>query len=451
MFQDVSKTPALLGFFVGMYPPLFLVVPLDPCHSVGISVGVTMTEGTLTTERAGGRGEGKLTALGVQRTTKPGSYVDGRGLMLVVSPSGSKSWILRLQHNGRRRDYGLGGYPDTSLAEARAKAVQFRKDIRAGHDVIALKRQKPEHGTFREAAEAMLANLIGEGKYSANSERIARSRLETYAYPRLGRLQLQSIDADTISEALRPIWLSKPETALRVRQLIIRTLRSALPNGYLLTTALANAVSDRLPRQPQGGHHRAMPYSNLPGFMGRLAERNSMGALALRFAILTVARSGEVRGADWSEIDLEAGVWTVPAARMKSGKEHRVALTQEALDMLERLAAFRRKGVALVFPSDRAAPLSDMTLTKVMRDMGVDYVPHGFRSTFRDWAAEQTSSPREVIEACMAHTVGSDVELAYKRTDFLAKRRKLMVAWGAFCAGTGAATVVPLTAARASK
>ena len=393
----------------------------------------------------------KLTALAVQRAAEPGTYIDGRGLMLLVGPSGSKSWILRLQHNGRRRDYGLGGYPDTSLAEAREKATQFRKDVRAGGDVIAAKQSRPEHATFREAAEAMLTGLIGEGRFSANSERIARARLETYAYPKLGRLQLQSINADVVAEALRPIWLKKSETALRVRQLIIRVLRFALPDGYLIETTLAKAVTDRLPRQPRGEHHPAMPYTKVADFMASLAENSGMGALALRFAILTAARSGEVRGAKWDEIDRKAKLWTIPASRMKAGKEHRVPLTLEALALLDQAAESRIKGSALLFPSPlkKGQPVSDMTLTKIMRDAGLEFVPHGFRSTFRDWAAEQTSASREVIEACLAHSVGSDVELAYKRTDFLEKRRDLMAAWAAHLSGVGEAIIVPFPLAGA--
>jgi integrase len=284
----------------------------------------------------------------------------------------------------------------------------------------------------------MIAIRITEGKYSGNAERIARSRLETYAYPKLGLLQLQSIDADVLAETLRPIWLKKHETAIRVLALVTQVLRAALPDGYKLKGNLASAVADRLPRRPKGSHHAAMPYSEVPAFLARLVERGGMGALALQFVVHTAARSGEVRGATWAEIDMEGALWTVPASRMKVGKEHRVALSGAALAVLASVAPFRHssKASSLVFPSSTGGPLSDMTLTKVMRDMKANAVPHGFRSTFRDWAAEQTSADRDVIEACLAHAIGGEVELAYKRTDFLEKRRKLMAAWAAFCAGS---------------
>lgn len=386
----------------------------------------------------------KLTALGVQRISAPGSYMDGRGLMLVVRPSGSKSWVLRFQHDGRRRDYGLGGFPDLGLADAREKAAQFRKDIRAGRDVIAERRPKAEHVTFKDAAEAMLAKLMAEGRLSPRTEQGARSKLETYAYPKLGRLQLQSIDADVLAETLRPVWLRKPEAARRARQLIIRVLRFGLPNGAALENALAKAVTDRLPRQPRAENHPAMPYADIPAFLAGLKDNAGMGALALTFAILTAARSGEVRGATWGEIDPDARLWTVPASRMKMGREHRVPLTVEALALLKRVAPLRQRGSELIFASQLKPghPVSDMTLTKVMRDAGLAYVPHGFRSSFRDWAAEQTSTDREVIEACLAHATGNEVELAYKRTDFLDKRRSLMDAWGAYCAGRSKGEVV---------
>ena len=384
----------------------------------------------------------RLTALGVEALRTPGRYTDGGGLFLLVRPEGSRQWVLRLQHNGHRRDYGLGGYPQYGLKEARQRAEQYRRDLLAGRDVVAQRRfPKPEFETFRHTAEGWLTKVVAEAKYSANSERIARARLETYAFPKLGHLQLQSINADAIADALRPIWLKKHETAVRVRELVIRVLRFGLPDGYRLKGTLASDVSDRLPPRPEGGHREALPYADLPAFMVRLAERNGIGTLALQFAILTAARSREVREASWNELDLEAGLWTVPASHMKAKKAHRVPLPPEAVALLGKVTPFRRKG-GLVFPSIKGKPLSDMTLTKVMRDMKADAVPHGFRSTFRDWAAEQTSFSREVIEACLAHTVGNDVELAYKRTDFLEKRRALMDAWGAYCIGSGKGELV---------
>lgn len=262
-----------------------------------------------------------------------------------------------------------------------------------------------------------------------------RKRLVNYAHPKLGRLEVQSIDADVLADLLRPIWTSKPQTAQRVRQAVIRVLRFSRPDGHLLEGAMAKAVSDRLPKQPDGQHHAAMPHAELPAFMTRLAAKDTKGALALRFTILTAVRSGEARGALWREIDREAGVWEIPATRMKMRKPHRVPLSKPILAVLNRVEHHRRAGCDLIFPSDAQTPLSDMTLTKVLRDMKLKYRVHGFRSTFADWRAGETDYPEEIAEAALAHEVPDDVKRAYRRTDFFDKRRALMADWGQFCAG----------------
>jgi integrase len=255
---------------------------------------------------------------------------------------------------------------------------------------------------------------------------------------------LLSIDADALAATLRRIWLTQPETARRTRQLIIRTLRYGRPDGALLESTLAKAVSDRLPAQPRRGNFSAMPYEELPAFLARLVHKGGMGALALRALILTAARSGEIRGATWSELDMDDAVWTIPAERMKMRRAHRVPLCAEALAVFKQAASIRRGGTSFVFPSAKGAQLSDMTLTKAMRDMDVPYTAHGFRSSFRDWAAEQTSLPGEIAEAALAHAVPNAVEAAYRRTDFFDKRRELMDAWGTFCSKTQN-PVVPIT------
>lgn len=374
----------------------------------------------------------RLTALEVGRLTKAGTYGDGRGLMLLVKPSGTRSWILRATSNGKRRDFGLGGYPAISLSKAREIAEEYRQAIREGRDPLAHKFKKPERQTFRDAAEATLSGLAGDKLGEKTISRM-RARLEMHAYPKLGRLEVQSIDADVLAEALRPIWTAKPETARRVRQYIIRVLRFSRPDGHLLEGALAKAVTDRLPAQKDGEHHAAMPYTELASFMAKLAGKDSKGSLALRWTILNAARSGETRGATWSEIDREAEVWEIPASRMKMRKAHRVPLSQEALAVIEAASTFRRPDCDLLFPSDAGTPLSDMTLTKILRDMDLPYRVHGMRSTFADWRADETDYPEEIAEAALAHDVPDAVKRTYRRTDFFDRRRDLMRDWASFC------------------
>lgn len=373
---------------------------------------------------------GKLTQASIRGALKaPGRYRDGDGLMLWVSKPGVASWVCRVQNDGKRRDFGLGSFKLVSLAEAREKAREVKKAIVRGDDPHTLWQQPPKlRRRFRDVSEEFI-----ERKLSPASQKLARARLKNYAYPTLGKLQIQSLDADAIANTLAPIWQSKPETAKRVRQLIIRVIRFARPDGPLLETTLARGVADRLPTQPKRGRFAAMSVNELPNFMRRLENKSGVGALALQALILTAARSGEIRGARWSEIDLEARVWTVPEERMKARRVHRVPLSPEAIHIFSRAAEWRRPNCELVFPSVRDGQLSDMTLTKAVRDLGVtDATVHGFRSTFRDWAGEYTSIPGEVAEAALAHTVPNAVEAAYKRTTFFDRRRDLMDAWGRF-------------------
>jgi len=289
--------------------------------------------------------------------------------------------------------------------------------------------------------------FIEQREITGKSRQQALTRLEKYAFPRLGKLQVQSVDADNIAEALRPIWTTKPETAVRTRDLILRTLRFARPDGALLETTLARAITDRLPAQPRNKNFAAMTYAQVPAFMAKLADKRTMGALALQAVVLTATRSGEARGATWREIDFNEGVWTVPAERMKMKRPHRIPLSPQALAVLEAARAMpsaNLKADALVFPGATGKPLSDMTLTKILRDMKEPFTVHGMRSSFRDWAAEQTSMPGEIAEAALAHAVPNAVEAAYRRTTFFEKRREMMDAWGTFCAGEAGADVVPI-------
>lgn len=373
---------------------------------------------------------GKLNAAQFKAALQaPGRYSDGDGLMLFVRKPGQASWVARLQHNGKRRDYGLGSAKLFSLAEARERAWEVRRALADGRDPKTLwSKPPPLLKTFKEAAEAFL----DEKGLSEKRTRQARSQLARYAYPNIGKLQVQSIEADRIADCLRPIWTTKPETARQLRSLIERVLRFTRPDGALFAGTLGPAISDRLPKQPAKGNFKALPYQELPDFIARLAEKQGMAALALNFAILTAARSGEVREATWDEIDLDARVWTVPAERMKSRKPHRVPLSDPAIGVLQIAGSMRRFGSDHVFPSQKGGSLSDMALTKTLRDMSMKCTAHGFRSTFRDWAAEQSLAPGEVAEAALAHAVPNAVEAAYKRTDFFDRRRELMDEWASY-------------------
>lgn len=391
---------------------------------------------------------GKLTQAHIRAAlAKPGRHHDGDGLVLFVRDSGRASWVARVQQGGKRREFGLGSLRAVGLGEAREKAALVKAALVAGRDPhLDLKPPKEMTRTFREAALAFLEAKADDAKISDAKRKQQLSQLKTYAFPALGKLQVQSIEADAIAACLRPIWTRKPETARKVRSLIIRTLRFARPDGALFIGTLSPAVADRLPAQPRRGNFEAMPYAELPAFMERLAGKGGMGALALRVAILTAARSGEVRGATWNELDLDAAVWTVPADRMKARRPHRVPLSPAALALFHHALSIKRAGTDLIFPAMSGKALSDMTLTKVLRDMEAPCTVHGFRSTFRDWAAEQTNHPGEVAEAALAHTVPKAVEAAYRRTDFFDKRRELMDSWGGFATGDGGAEIVPINA-----
>ncbi|WP_039392862.1 tyrosine-type recombinase/integrase [Novosphingobium sp. MBES04] len=384
---------------------------------------------------------GKLTQAHIRAAlSKPGRHHDGDGLILFVRESGQASWVARIQQDGARREFGLGGLKAVGLREAREKAMLVKAALVAGRDPhLELKPPKEMTRTFREAALGFLDAKSADAKISDAKYKQNLSQLKAYAFPALGKLQVQSIDADVIAACLRPIWSTKPETARKVRSLIIRTLRFARPDGALFIGTLGPAVADRLPAQPKRGNFDAMPYAELPALMARLTDKGGMGALALRAVILTAARSGEVRGATWNEMDLEAAVWTVPAERMKARRMHRVPLSPEAVALLRKAASKRSPETDLIFPSASGKALSDMTLTKALRDMKVLFTVHGFRSTFRDWAAEQTNFPGEVAEAALAHTVPKAVEAAYRRTDFFDKRRELMNSWAKFSMRVGRA------------
>lgn len=379
----------------------------------------------------------KATVKQVEAIRAAGRHSIGGGLLLVVSASGSRSWIARVRDpRGHRRDIGLGSFPGVGLAEARERVDELKRQVRNQLDPVAEKR-KGRH-TAIPTFEAAAAKAHDEQKSGWRNEKHRAqwlSSLKAYAFPAIGKLRVDVITAAMVRDLLLPIWLEKPETARRVKQRIGAVLDWAHSKGYREQEAPLRSISRGLPRQPKRvGHFAALPYDDLPELMSKLAERDSIGRLALRFLIFTAARSGEVRGARWSEIDAGNKTWTLPASRMKAGRVHIVPLSDSALIILETLRAARAPGAdPLVFPGLRGRPLSDMTLAKALRSAGGQGVTvHGFRSAFRDWVAEQTSFPGEWAEAALAHSVRNKVEAAYRRTQYLEQRRRLMDAWAAF-------------------
>lgn len=382
---------------------------------------------------------GKLTANEVKAALgKPGTYQDGDGLFLKVDKRGGAAWRLRIQHEGKRRDIGLGSAKLVTLAAARAKAAEARKAIREDkRDLIAEKREARAAVTFREAALALheahkhqWASAKHGGQWLAT--------LQTYAFPALGAKEVGAITAGHIISAIAGVWTAKPETGRRVRQRICTVLDYAHARGWRATEAPARALAagKGLPKQAGGAHHPAMPYAEVPAFLTRLrASGGVWGRMALEFVILTAARSQEVRLATWDEFDTENGLWTVPAAHMKMKREHIVPLSPQALAVLKSAQAVRLDGTDLVFPGAGGGRMSDMTLLAVLRRMKEPTTVHGFRSSFRTWVAEKTNFPGEAAEAALAHQNRNEVERAYQRGALLEKRRKLMEAWGAYCEG----------------
>ncbi len=382
---------------------------------------------------------GKLTDLAV-RNAKAGRHGDGDGLILDVKESGARSWFVRVQANGRRRDFGLGAYPIITLSEARKQALESKRLFQAGTDPSAAKRAlralKAEMPTFREAAIAAHEEFKAGWR---NKKAAAQwlSSLTTYVFPIIGDLRVDAVDGPAIRDLLQPIWIAKAPTARRILQRIGSVLDWAHAKGFRPLEAPTRSVLKGLQRQPKrSNHYSFVPYAEIPELMRKLSERDSVGRLALRFLILTAARSGEVRGATWEEVDVEKALWTVPKNRMKAGKEHVVPLSPAAVAILSE-AAKLRAGLEreFIFPGLHRKRMSDMTIAKVLRTIrpGKETV-HGFRSSFRIWAADETETPREIAEEALAHAIPNRSEAAYRRTDYVAKRRTLMLAWAAFAA-----------------
>lgn len=391
------------------------------------------------------------------RDGKPGAYADGDGLYLKIGTTGAASWQYRYQMNGKRRMMGLGSCATVGLAEARDKAADARKQVKQGIDPLEVKEAaqtavKAKATTFRELATEYIADHR-PGWRNAKHGQQWENTLAQYAFPKIGDKPIAEISTEDVLGILKKLWTEKPETASRLRNRIELVIDAGRAKG--LSTA-ANPAAWRghldklLPKRTKAskGHHAAMDYRELPAFYKRLTEdRDSLSSIALQITILTACRTSEVLLADWSEFDLDNRLWTIPGERMKAGKPHRVPLTDEVLKLLQGI-----KGEGYVFPGARQGrPLSNMAMTMVLRRLGhPDLTVHGFRSTFRDWCAEETHYPNIVAEQALAHTVGNAVEAAYRRGDLLDKRRALMADWATYCTTKPAANVVPITSKSAA-
>ena len=389
---------------------------------------------------------GKLTDAAV-RNAKPGRIQDGEGLSLLVKPNGSRFWSVRVMKDGKRVAMGLGGYPAVTLSKARDAAAALRTKIKAGDDVLADKRQavtvakETRERTFEVVAKLVHAERKGRA-HKTNALWLAR--LEQYAFPAFGETPVDRVDGKMVIAVLEPIWHEKPETARRLRRAISAVLKRACASEwrgpvpplsdltkYAFTTAQA-------PLQ----HHPAVDYLKAPAVVAKLrSETETVGRLALLFTIFTAVRSGEARGARWGEIDLVKAEWTIPSSRMKMGREHTVPLSSSAVIILEtavKLRTLDAKGegdpTALVFPGRGNRPMSDMTMAKAHKLVAPSTVPHGWRSTFRDWAAEATDHPADVCEAALAHLIGNATTRSYQRGTMLDKRRALMNDWAQYLA-----------------
>ncbi len=408
----------------------------------------------------------RLTEKVVRHLTKPGHHADGGGLYLQISKAGTKSWIFRFTINGRTRDMGLGSAFTVSLNEARARASEARSLTARRVDPIeqAKADEEPESSkegvqedvppsgpTFEQFAEEYIRARAHQWRSAKHGDQW-RSTLTAYAYPIIGNMPLAEIETSDILRILEPIWSSKSETASRVRGRIERILAAASVRDLRPPTnpaAWKGHLQEALPAKRKSKPFAALSYGEVPAFLAVLRPREGVSPRALEFTILTAARSGEVRGTTWAEIDESASLWTVPGERMKAGRPHLVPLTERALEILEEMKPLRDLAGGFVFPGTKIdRPLSDMTLSKLVRSMGLDSTVHGFRSCFKTWAEEETHHAHNVIEASLAHIVGDRVERVYFRGDRLAKRRALMDDWAAHCTSKPTDSIVPFRAAK---
>lgn len=391
-----------------------------------------------------------LSAVKVRSIKESGRYTDGNGLYLFVEPSGAKRWVLRTVVHGKRRDIGLGGLKLVSLSEAREKAGAYRKLAREGGDPLAERRkERRQIPTFAEAAGAVHTQRSATWKNPKHASQWINT-LREYVFPALGDSRVDQIDTPDVLNALAPIWLAKPETARRVRQRIRVVLDWAKASGFRSGENPVDGVSKGLPPQPdRRDHHAAMHYADVAAFIQALrsAATGEITRLGFEFLILTAARTAEVIGAKWSEIDFESKAWEIPGARMKAGRLHRVPLAPRCIEILAR-AKELAGGQEFIFPGRSAGkPLSNMALLMTLRRMGREFTVHGFRSSFRDWASERTNFPRDVCEMALAHAVKDKTEAAYRRGDLFEKRRDLMALWALYATSAPAAKIVSLRSA----
>lgn len=403
----------------------------------------------------------KLNARKVSTLTKPGRHSDGGGLYLVVDPSGAKRWAFLFRWRGKLKEMGLGGTNSVALADARTAAAAARKFIADGINPIEARRRKVGTVTFGEAADDLISSLSHEwrnAKHKAQWEMtLSRVRDENGKLTDDGYCvairdkDVDEIDTEDVLSVLKPIWTTKPETASRLRGRIERVLDAAKARGQRKgenPAAWRGHLKNLLPKRQKlsRGHHAAMPFEDVPAFVAELRRREAIAARALEFTLLTASRTGEVVGAKWPEYDETAEVWIVPAQRMKGAREHRVPLPRRAIEILKEMKATRQDATGYIFPGQsRGKPLSTAAMDALLQRMGeTEVTVHGFRSSFRDWAGERSTFPREVAEAALAHLVGDETERAYRRGDALAKRRKLMEAWAGFCSAPSGGMVVPI-------
>ena len=383
----------------------------------------------------------ELTAAQVRGNLVPGSYTDRDGLTLRVGNSGNKHWVQRLTINGKQASIGLGSFPTVGLADARQSAAHNRWAVQQGHDPREAKRQELREAearaaipSFREVAETVIELRRPTWSSDRHGTQWTES-LTKHAFPVIGHKRIDSVTTADVLSVLKPIWIEHPETSTRVKQRMGKVLDYAIANGWRSDNPAGGVLNAVLPRRARmKAHHRALPYSEIAEAVRAVRESAADTAtrLAFEFLILTVARSGEVREADWVEVDLDNRTWTVPASRMKARREHRVPLSDRAVDVLTDAWPLSG-GIGPVFPSKRSGkPLSAMAFTALLRRLKIDAVPHGFRSTFKDWTIEQTATPWAVGEAALAHILGNSVEAAYARTDAFERRRVLMQEWADF-------------------
>lgn len=380
--------------------------------------------------------EKRLSAAFVRTVSTPGFYGDGHGLYLKVDGSGAKRWVQRIVVQGKRKDIGLGSASLVGLAEARETALQQRKLARAGDDPLAIKKRSTAVLAFKDAA----IKVHELSKPTWRNEKHGQqwlNTLESYVFPVFGSKKVDAITSADVLAALSPIWNSHPETARRVKQRIGTVMKWAMAQGWR-TDNPAETISKALPKHDRSAvkHRTALPYGEVREAIASISKSDASLStkLAFEFMVLTATRSGETREAKWSEFDLPNKVWTIPGDRMKAKRPHRVPLSERCVAILNEAKRLKQADSGLVFPGTKSGkPLSDMTLSKLMKELGIKAVPHGFRSSFRDWAGEQTSHPREVIEFALAHVIKDKAEAAYARSDLFDKRKVLMADWSSYC------------------